>query len=115
MVRLRRPLALAASVLVIVTGAALAGYSLNGTLRHAAVPGTGATPGTADADSANLGALANHDTQWMQRALAAADHLDWIDDETRSTAAWFLADVSSENDAPDEEAEPAQGTYAPGT
>ncbi len=106
--RLRRPLAIAASLLVLVTGAALAGYSLTEMVRNER---QNAARTVAAAPSGENGpASPAHDAQWMQRALVAADHLGWLDDDSRSAAAWIVADLAADSEPADEEAEPAQGS-----
>ena len=97
----RRPLALAASLLVIATGAALAGYSLIGSSQNAPHSTLGSDPASFSATTLPSDALASNDSELMQRALAAADHWGWLDEDSRSDAAWFVADMPLDADSPD--------------
>jgi hypothetical protein len=91
--RVRRPLAIAASLLAIVTGGALAGYSLTGGFNrmHSVVPSS----------PIDNGQQVSIDSDLMERALAAADHWGWLDEDSRSEAAWFVADMPLDVDSSD--------------
>ncbi len=102
--RVRRPLAIAASLLAIVTGGALAGYSLTGGFSNQTHGGGNGAP-LSHIDNAHQ---APADSDLMERALAAADHWGWLDEDSRNEAAWFVADLpldvdSSEAAMPEED------------
>jgi hypothetical protein len=99
MVRWRRPLALAASLLAIASASILAGHWMTGEYRLTKpnLAGSDAAPSAAT----SVAAVAGHDSEWMQRALAAADHWGWLDEDSRTAAAWFVADLPDETDASD--------------
>jgi hypothetical protein len=94
--RWRQPLAIAASLLALVTGSVLAGYSLTGGFK-----GHGPSDPPAMTETAPPAGTLAMDSDLMQRALAAADHWGWLDEDSRDEAAWFVADMPLDLDASD--------------
>jgi hypothetical protein len=98
--RLRQPLALAASLLAIIAGGLLAGSSLSGSRDGATQRGAGGRISAGSLSPPSNRLVAN-DPDLMQRALAAADHWGWLDEDARSAAAWFVADLPLDLDSSD--------------
>jgi hypothetical protein len=93
-------LAIAASLLLLVGGGSLAGLWQMGRWHWGAGQwGGGQTPfdnlAVEDwaAGSPSPDWLASNDADGMNRTLAAADHLDWLDEDARMAALWFVDEL----------------------
>jgi hypothetical protein len=106
--RFRRPLALAASLLAIMAG----GYWASGWRESGELPSRSAALDP-QADTTQL--LASNNSELMQRALAAADHWDWLDEDAQTAASWFIGELplavdSGDGRMLDDEEDPSLGS-----